>query len=74
MLAIAKEKEQQQLLLQMLVQEYRTSRSQLLAQGLGPQLADNTRSLQLILEAQQKLGANVSFQNVAEQLVLRILK
>ncbi len=72
--ALAKEKEQQRLLLQMLMQAYRKERDELLVQQQNPLLFDNTRKSQLILEAEQKLAANVSFQNVSEQLVLRILQ
>ena len=70
--ALAKEKERQQLLLQMLMQHFRQERSKLLS-GESLALKENTRRIELLLEAEQKLGANVSFQNVCEQLVLRML-
>ena len=74
LIALAKEKEQQRLLLQMLMQAFRHERNELLRQSQTRQLLENTRNVQLILEAEQKLAANVSFQNVSEQLVLRILR
>ena len=70
--ALAKEKERQQLLLQMLMQHFRQARSKLL-NGDVLALKENTRRIELLLEAEQKLGANVSFQNVCEQLVLRMI-
>ena len=70
--ALAKEKERQQLLLQMLMQHLRQARSKLL-NGDVLALKENTRRIELLLEAEQKLGANVSFQNVCEQLVLRMI-
>ena len=70
--ALAKEKERQQLLLQMLMQHFRQARSKLL-NGDVLALKKNTRRIELLLEAEQKLGANVSFQNVCEQLVLRMI-
>lgn len=69
---LAKEKERQQLLLQMLMQHFRQARSKLL-NGDVLALKENTRRIELLLEAEQKLGANVSFQNVCEQLVLRMI-
>lgn len=71
--ALAKEKEHQQLLLQMLMQHFRQERSKLL-NGESLALKENTRRIELLLEAEQKLGANVSFQNVCEQLVLRMIQ
>lgn len=71
--ALAKEKERQQLLLQMLMQHFRQERSKLL-NGESLALKENTRRIELLLEAEQKLGANVSFQNVCEQLVLRMIQ
>lgn len=71
--ALAKEKERQQLLLQMLMQHFRQERSKLL-HGESLALKENTRRIELLLEAEQKLGANVSFQNVCEQLVLRMIQ
>lgn len=70
--ALAKEKERQQLLLQMLMQHFRQARSKGL-NGDVLALKENTRRIELLLEAEQKLGANVSFQNVCEQLVLRMI-
>ncbi|WP_270596382.1 DNA polymerase III subunit delta' [Enterococcus asini] len=70
--ALAKEKERQQLLLQMLMQHFRQARSKLL-NGDVLALKENTRRIEVLLEAEQKLGANVSFQNVCEQLVLRMI-
>ena len=70
--ALAKEKERQQLLLQMLMQHFRQARSKLL-NGDVLALKENTRRIELLLEAEQKLGASVSFQNVCEQLVLRMI-
>lgn len=70
--ALAKEKERQQLLLQLLMQHFRQARSKLL-NGDVLALKENTRRIELLLEAEQKLGANVSFQNVCEQLVLRMI-
>ena len=70
--ALAKEKERQQLLLQMLMQHFRQARSKLL-NGDVLALKENTRRIELLLEAEQKLGTNVSFQNVCEQLVLRMI-
>lgn len=69
---LAKEKERQQLLLQMLMQHFRQARSKLL-NGDVLALKENTRRIELLLEAEQKLGVNVSFQNVCEQLVLRMI-
>lgn len=61
----AKERSQQERLLQLLQLLYQ----QELKQG---QLTDSN-ALEAILDAKKKLAANVSFQNVAEQLALRLL-
>ncbi|WP_122645386.1 DNA polymerase III subunit delta' [Enterococcus mediterraneensis] len=67
-LPLAKEKEQQRLLLQMLLFYYRIKRDRSTESA-----TESTRILELLLQAEQKLTANVSFQNVAEQLALRII-
>ncbi|MHC5269777.1 DNA polymerase III subunit delta' [Enterococcus sp. LJL98] len=70
-LAVAKEKQQQQDLFSMLLFYFQNERNQMLQhQVSGVQV---NRELELILKAQQKLAANVPFQGVAEQLTLRIL-
>lgn len=65
LLLLAKERSQQELLLQLLQVFYQQARSQ--------QLVKDYREVEAILNAKTKLAANVSFQNVAEQLVLHIL-
>lgn len=67
-LPLAKEKEQQRLLLQILLFYYRIKRDRSTESA-----TESTRILELLLQAEQKLTANVSFQNVAEQLALRII-
>lgn len=68
----AKEKEQQQLILSMLLFYYQ----EWLASALKDEqpVTDINEGIVLILEAEQKLRANVSFQNVAEQLSLRLIR
>ncbi|MFV0558071.1 MAG: DNA polymerase III subunit delta' [Enterococcus sp.] len=68
---LVKEKTQQQLVLQMLLFYLRRARDQALTDPLH--VATVNQSLELVLQAEQKLRANVSFQNVCEQLVLRIM-
>lgn len=72
LLAIAKEKSQQRSILAILLFYFQRERNQFLAQKI--QVDGINRNLELILQAQQKLDANVSFQGVAEQLVLRIIQ
>ena len=69
---LAKEKEQQFTLLQMLLFYFRQQRKKEVANL--PQLQKVNGILELILQAEQKLRANVAFQNVCEQLVLRIVR
>lgn len=69
--ALAKEKEQQNRLLQMLLFYFQRARDSQLTQQ--QQIVRLNQILELILQAEQKLAANVSFQNVAEQLTLRII-
>lgn len=71
-IAQAKEKQQQQLILSMLLAYFQQARDQALSQKT--QLKELNKDLELILAAQQKLIANVPFQAVAEQLALRIIK
>lgn len=71
LLAIAKEKGQQRQLFAILLFYFQRERNQFLTQGLHAEGLN--RELELILQAQQKLEANVSFQGVAEQLALRII-
>ena len=71
LLAIAKEKNQQRQLFAMLLFYFQRERNQFLTKGLSA--AALNRELELILQAQQKLDANVSFQGTAEQLALRII-
>lgn len=71
LLAIGKEKEQQQRILLLLLALFQDQRDQQLQTQLSV-LATN-QAIELILQAQKKLAANVSFQNVVEQLSLRIL-
>ncbi|MGX7195657.1 DNA polymerase III subunit delta' [Enterococcus olivae] len=70
LLPLAKEKQQQRLIFSMLLFYFQRERNQFLQQGL---VKDLNQELELILQAQQKLEANVSFQGVAEQLALRII-
>ncbi|WP_368251290.1 DNA polymerase III subunit delta' [Enterococcus sp. 2201sp1_2201st1_B8_2201SCRN_220225] len=70
--ALAKEKDRQNLLLQMLMEQFRQERQKLLAESEAS-LVENTRRMELLLAAEQKLAANVSFQNVCEQFVLRVM-
>lgn len=72
LLPLAKEKDQQFTLLQMLLFYFRQQREKTITNGL--QLQKTNEILELILQAEQKLRANVAFQNVCEQLVLRIVR
>lgn len=67
-LPLAKEKEQQTMILQMLLFYFRRMRDRETQMTVSI-----NRMLELLLQAEQKLTANVSFQNVAEQLALRII-
>ncbi len=69
---IAKEKEQQFLVLDLLLVLYRLRLNEEIAsQGMNQkQLA---KSIELIINARQKMEANVSFQNVCEQLAWQLL-
>lgn len=69
---LAKEKEQQFTLFQILLFYFRKQRQNELENKQSLQIVNQT--LELILQAEQKLRANVAFQNVCEQLVLRIVR
>ncbi|AYW48153.1 DNA polymerase III subunit delta' [Tetragenococcus osmophilus] len=69
--AQAKEKEQQQMILSILLVYFQSERDRDLASKEKTKQINHI--LELILQAQQKLTANVAFQGVAEQLVLRII-
>lgn len=72
MILQAKEKEQQQLILKILLFYFQQLRDQsLTSEG---KLAAINQALELILNAQQKLLANVPFQGVVEQLTIRIIR
>lgn len=71
LLAIGKEKEQQQRILLLLLALFQNQRDQQLQTQLS--VLTTNQAIELILQAQKKLAANVSFQNVVEQLSLRIL-
>ena len=68
---IAKEKQQQQDILAILLFYFQNERNQLLQHQVSGVAAN--REVEIILQGQQKLAANVPFQGVAEQLSLRIL-
>lgn len=70
-MAIAKEKQQQQAILAILLFYFQTERNQMLQHQVSG--VNVNRDLEFILQGQQKLAANVPFQGVAEQLSLRIL-
>ena len=72
LVSFAKEKEQQTLILSMLTYFMQEKRDELLKEGRAVQ--EMSRQLELVLQAQQKLGSNVAFQGVSEQLALRILR
>lgn len=72
LLTIFKEKNQQQQGLSILLHFYQGYLKEAVKQGLPQKIADINQQIQLILTAEQKLGANVSFQNVCEQLALKI--
>lgn len=72
LLTIFKEKNQQQQGLSILLLFYQGYLKEAVKQGLPQKIADINQQIQLILTAEQKLGANVSFQNVCEQLALKI--
>ncbi|NLM68072.1 MAG: DNA polymerase III subunit delta', partial [Enterococcus sp.] len=71
LLAIGKEKEQQQRILLFLLTLFQERRDEQLQAQLS--VLSSNQAMELILQAQKKLAANVSFQNVVEQLSLRIL-
>lgn len=70
LLSLAKEKYQQKQVFTILLFYFQRERNQSLQQSVSKDL---NQELELILQAQQKLEANVSFQGVAEQLALRII-
>ncbi|MGM0198890.1 DNA polymerase III subunit delta' [Enterococcus sp. DIV1314a] len=70
-MTIAKEKQQQQDILAILLFYFQNERNQLLQHQVSGVAAN--REVEIILQGQQKLSANVPFQGVAEQLSLRIL-
>lgn len=70
-MTIAKEKQQQQDILAILLFYFQNERNQLLQHQVSGVAAN--REVEIILQGQQKLAANVPFQGVAEQLSLRIL-
>ena len=70
-MTIAKEKQQQQDILAILLFYFQNERNQLLQHQVSGVAAN--REVEIILQGQQKLAANVPFQGVAEQLCLRIL-
>ena len=70
-MTIAKEKQQQQDILAILLFYFQNERNQMLQHQVSGVAAN--REVELILQGQQKLAANVPFQAVAEQLSLRIL-
>ena len=70
-MTIAKEKQQQQDILAILLFYFQNERNQMLQHQVSGVAAN--REVELILQGQQKLAANVPFQGVAEQLCLRIL-
>ncbi|MDN6639805.1 MAG: DNA polymerase III subunit delta' [Tetragenococcus sp.] len=67
----AKEKEQQRMIFAILLVYFQNERDRSLANGQETQWINHI--LELILQAQQKLTANVAFQGTAEQLALRII-
>lgn len=69
--AQAKEKEQQQMIFAILLAYFQDERRRLLENRQKVQHINYI--LELILQAQKKLAANVAFQGIAEQLVLRII-
>jgi len=69
---LAKEKEQQFTIFQILLFYFRQQREKELNNLAHLQLINQI--LELVLQAEQKLRANVAFQNVCEQLVLRIVR
>lgn len=71
LLAIGKEKEQQQRILLFLLTLFQERRDEQLQAQLS--VLSSNQAMELILQAQKKLATNVSFQNVVEQLSLRIL-
>lgn len=70
-MTIAKEKQQQQDILAILLFYFQNERNQILQHQVSGVAAN--REVEIILQGQQKLAANVPFQGVAEQLSLRIL-
>lgn len=69
---LVKDKQQQQILLQMMLYYFQKDRDR---EGNDPMvLGEANRNLELILKAMQKLRANVAFQAVVEQLAIRIVK
>lgn len=70
-MTIAKEKQQQQDILAILLFYFQNERNQMLQHQVSGVAAN--REVEIILQGQQKLSANVPFQGVAEQLSLRIL-
>ncbi|MCC9273680.1 DNA polymerase III subunit delta' [Enterococcus aquimarinus] len=70
-MTIAKEKQQQQDILAILLFYFQNERNQMLQHQVSGVAAN--REVEIILQGQQKLAANVPFQGVAEQLSLRIL-
>lgn len=71
LLAIAKEKTQQRQIFAILLFYFQRERNREVLQHQN--VTEINRELELILQAQQKLDANVAFQGVAEQFVLRII-
>lgn len=69
--AQAKEKEQQQMIFAILLAYFQNERSCSLDNRQKTQHMNDI--LELILQAQKKLAANVAFQGIAEQLALRII-
>ncbi|MCF1584276.1 DNA polymerase III subunit delta' [Tetragenococcus koreensis] len=69
--AQAKEKEQQRMIFAILLVYFQNERDRSLENR--QQTQRNNHILELILQAQQKLTANVAFQGTAEQLALRII-
>lgn len=72
LVAIFKEKQQQQQGLSILLHLFHEYLQQEVKNGSRLKIATINAQVQLILEAERKLSANVSFQNVAEQLALRM--
>lgn len=72
---LCKEKEQQRLLFDLLLSFFRVESQKKLNQSANEtEIFLLTQQMQQILQSQQKLASNVSFQNVCEQLAWRVIQ